>query len=74
MDILLRKLLRPRLTVLDGKYEVLTPSPDFNTVFLAFHSAQHYALGFAMHHLCDWACLLKKQGLKIPEGVTDERF
>lgn len=30
--------------------------------------------GFAMHHLCDWACLLKKQGLKIPEGVTDERF
>ena len=27
-----------------------------------------------MHHLCDWACLLKKQGLKIPEGVTDERF
>lgn len=74
MDKLLKDLLQPVPTELDGKYEILIPPPAFNTVFLAFHAAQHYARGLALHHLCDWACLLNKYGLHIPEGVTDARF
>lgn len=74
MDKLLRELLQPVAAQLDGKYKILIPPPAFNTVFLAFHAAQHYARGLALHHLCDWACLLHKYGLHIPEGVTDVRF
>ncbi len=74
IDPLLRKLLQPQTTVLDGKYEILTPSVAFNTVFLAFHAAQHYGSGLALHHLCDWACLIHKYGLNIPKEVTDRRF
>lgn len=43
-------------------------------LFVAFHAAQHYGSGLVLHHLCDWACLLKKHGLHIPAGVTDRRF
>ncbi len=73
-DPLLRELLQPQATVLDGKYKILTPSAAFNTIFIAFHAAQHYGSGLALHHLCDWACLIHKYGLNIPEEVTDRRF
>ena len=73
-DALLEGLLQPVAVELDGKQEILIPSPAFNTVFLAFHAAQHYARGLALHHLCDWACLLGRYGLHIPEEVTDMRF
>ena len=33
------------------------------------HLAQHYARGLALHHLCDWACLLNRYGLHIPEDT-----
>lgn len=74
MDALLKELLQPVKVELNGNSEILIPSPAFNTVFLAFHAAQHHARGLALHHLCDWACLLGKYGLHIPEGVTDARF
>ena len=74
MDKLLQKLLQPVSAELDGKCSILIPSSTFNTVFLAFHAAQHYARGLALHHLCDWACLLNRYGLHIPEEVTDIRF
>lgn len=74
MDKLLQELLQPVSVELDGEYKICIPSPAFNTVFLAFHAAQHYARGLALHHLCDWACLLHKYGLHIPEEVTDVRF
>lgn len=74
MDKLLKDLLQPVPAELDGKHEILIPSPAFNTLFLAFHAAQHYARGLALHHLCDWACLLNRYGLQIPEGVADARF
>lgn len=74
MDKLLQKLLQPVSAELDGKYPIFIPSSTFNTVFLAFHAAQHYARGLALHHLCDWACLLNRYGLHIPEEVTDIRF
>ncbi len=73
-DPLLRQLLQPQPTLLDGKYEVLTPSVAFNTIFIAFHAAQHYGSGLALHHLCDWACLIHKYGLHLPEEVTDRRL
>lgn len=73
-DRLLKGLLQPVEAELDRGHRILVPSPAFNTVFLAFHAAQHYARGLALHHLCDWACLLCKQGLHIPDEVTDVRF
>ena len=74
MDKLLQELLQPVSVELDEEYPILIPSSSFNTVFLAFHAAQHYARGLALHHLCDWACLLNRYGLHIPEEVTDVRF
>lgn len=74
MDRLLRELLQPVPAELEGGCTVLVPSAPFNTVFLAFHAAQHYARGLALHHLCDWACLLNRYGLHIPREVTDLRF
>lgn len=74
MDALLRTLMQPVSVEPEKGCPVLIPSPAFNTVFLAFHAAQHYARGLALHHLCDWACLLNRYGLHIPDGVTDTRF
>lgn len=70
VEKLLHESLNPQMTELcGGKYSVLTPSPEFNTLFLSFHAAQHFGSGLALHHLCDWFCLLKRYGLKIPNGV-----
>lgn len=69
----LKENMNPQPTVLaDG--EVLTPSPMFNKLFVAFHAAQHTAGGLALHHLCDWACLLNHCGMRMPDGLTDRRF
>lgn len=69
----LKEQMHPQLTTLDSG-RVLTPPPLFNMLFIAFHAAQHYGSGLALHHLCDWACLLKRHGLRMPAGVTDRRF
>ncbi len=69
----LRRHLNPQPTVL-GSGQVLTPSPPFNLLFVAFHAAQHYGNGMTLHHLCDWACLLKHYGPQLPEGVADRHF
>lgn len=74
MDPVLRRLMNPLEVTLCGKYRVKTPSPAFNTLFLAFHAAQHYTHSLKLHHLCDWACLLHRHGLHLPEEVTDRRF
>ncbi len=73
VEELLHKNLNPQITELcGGKYKVLTPSPEFNTLFLSFHAAQHFGTGLALHHLCDWFCLLKRCGLKLPDNVNDQ--
>ena len=75
VDALLQQCLQPQLTdLLDGTCRILTPSPAFNTLFLAFHASQHYGSGLALHHLCDWAMLIKRHGLKLPEALTDIHF
>lgn len=72
---LLKQCLQPQTTrLLEGECSILTPSPAFNTLFLAFHASQHYGCGIALHHLCDWAMLLKCHGLQLPQELTDKRF
>lgn len=72
-DAYLRTLLNPEeVTLLDGKYKLHVPSPEFNTLFLAFHAIQHYGNGLCLHHFCDWACLINKYGLHIPPGMQDK--
>ena len=69
------KDLQPQSTpLLNGEYRIWTPSPTFNTLFLAFHAAQHYGSGLALHHLCDWAMLIHRHGLQLPQELTDKRF
>lgn len=75
VENLLKKVMDPRPTeLLSGKYTILTPSPAFNTLFLAFHAAQHYGSGLALHHLCDWAMLITRHGVQLPDALTDKRF
>ena len=75
VEPLLKQSLKPQATdLLEGKVSILTPSPAFNTLFLSFHSAQHYGDGMALHHLCDWAMLIARHDLQIPEALTDKRF
>lgn len=72
-DQLLHKHMEPTLTTL-AVGQVLTPSATFNSLFLALHAARHYGSGLALHHLCDWAVMLKHYGLLMPAEVTDKRF
>lgn len=71
----LKQCMHPQVTgLLDGKYRILTPSPAFNTLFIAFHASQHYGSGIALHHLCDWAMLIKHHGIQMPQELTDKSF
>lgn len=71
----LKQCMQPQVTrLLNGRYQILTPSPAFNTLFLAFHASQHYGNGIALHHLCDWAMQIKHHGIQIPQELTDKRF
>ena len=75
MNALLHQVLAPQTTeLLGGECRISTPSPAFNTVFIAYHAAQHYGGGLALHHLCDWAAILIRYGLHLPEKVTDKGF
>ena len=72
---LLKQCLQPQVTdLLEGECSILTPSSAFNTLFLAFHASQHYGSGIALHHLCDWAMLVKCYGLQLPQELTDKHF
>ena len=37
-----------------------------------FHALQHYFAGIALHHLCDWAIILRRYGLHIPNEIKDK--
>lgn len=72
-DAVLHRELKPRTVALaEGKVQI--PSPAFNALFIAFHALQHYGTGIALHHLCDWAVILKHYGWLIPEEIKDKRF
>lgn len=74
VDAWLRQNLRPVRVELATGDSIQIPSPEFNMIFVAFHAAQHYTHGLVLHHLCDWACLLNRLGLRIPEEIGDKRF
>ena len=73
VDNQLKELMHPQLVSL-GNGEIMVPSATFNTLFIAFHAVQHYGSGLALHHLCDWAVLISRFGLHVPDGVKDKRF
>lgn len=70
----LRTCLNPEVAELKGGGHVLIPSSEFNTLFVAFHNFLHYGGGLSLHHLCDWACIIKKHGVVLPEELTDRYF
>ena len=72
-EVLLRELKPEKATLAEG--EILIPSATFNTLFIAFHSLQHYGSGLSLHQLCDWAMILKHYGLNIPKEMMQyKRF
>ena len=74
VEKILKDCLQPEhVELLEGK-RILIPSASFNTLFVAFHAAQHYGSGLALHHLYDWGCIIKKYGLNIPQEITDRHF
>ena len=70
---LLNRYLSPREVAL-AEGRVLIPSPAFNALFIAFHALQHYGSGLALHHLCDWAMILKQYGLNLPKEIDFKPF
>ena len=73
-DLLHRCLCLEEVELLGGDCRILIPSPQFNTLFVAFHALQHYGSGLCLHHLCDWAVILRKHGLHLPDELTDAPF
>lgn len=68
-------ILNPvKAKLLDGECDILVPSPQFNTVFLAYHTFQHFGSGIALHHLYDWANHIKNNGLNLPDSITETTF
>ena len=75
LNDLLREVLEPQVAELyNGEYKILVPSPTFNTLFISCHAFQHYGSGIALHHLYDWATILKNHGLHIPDRIKNEKF
>ena len=75
LDTYLKTIMNPCTeSVLDGAYNIVVPSVPFNTLFIAYHAIQHYGNGLCLHHLCDWACLLNRYGLQIPDDMKDKNF
>ena len=75
MDNLLHDILKPEsIALCNDKYRINIPSHEFNGLFIPFHAAQHYGNGIKVHHLFDWACILKQYGWCVPSAVKDERL
>ena len=70
---ILHKSLEPQEAELTTGDRILIPSDRFNTLFVGFHALAHYGSGLALHHLYDWACMLKKCGLDLPKEIMADR-
>ena len=71
----LQKDLQPTEVKLhNGDYKILVPSPQFNTLFISCHAFQHYGSGIALHHLYDWAAIIKNNGLHLPDSLDNTNF
>ena len=74
VEELLKNCINPVKATLPNGGVVLTPSSEFNTLFVAYHNAMHYGSGFSLHHLVDWACVIRKYGLNLPKALKDKHF
>ena len=75
VDVILNEIVNPQPTeLLDGECKIYTPSIEFNTLFISFHAAQHCGTGLSLHHLFDWAVIINRYGLQIPEQLKDFHF
>jgi hypothetical protein len=75
LNELLLQVLEPRTAKLyNGEFNILVPSPMFNTLFISCHAFQHYGSGITLHHLYDWATILKNHGLHLPCELKNEKF
>ncbi len=73
-DMILHENFTPQKAVMDGKYEIMVPSPGFNSLFVIIHALQHFTLGLCLHHLCDCALVIKKAGLELPLQIRNSHF
>ena len=73
MEDFLERNMKPSIVALPSG-EIFVPSAAFNTVFVALHTFQHYCAGISLHHLCDWAVILMRYGLCIPNEVNDKSY
>ena len=71
-EILHRELNPQTVELVEGKVQI--PSPAFNALFIAFHALQHYGSGVALQHLCDWAMILKHNGLQLHPELESKPF
>lgn len=70
VERILHRCMNPQVTPLvEG--EVLTPSIAFNTIFIAFHALGHFPGMMTLHHLYDWAVLIKQHGLHLPDDLKE---
>ena len=75
LDEFLHKVVGPEeVQLYNGEYKILVPSPMFNTLFISCHAFQHYGSGIALHHLYDWAVILKNYGLHLHCELENEKF
>lgn len=71
----LKNSLNPMRVTIGNGHEVLIPSHEFNSLFVAFHALQHYGCGLTLHHIYDWACIIRRNGLSLFDIVqTDKHF
>ena len=64
----------PVMVSLVEQHRINIPTNEFNTLFISFHALVHAGKGLSLHHLCDWACLLKRNGLHLPEELKENVF
>lgn len=70
VEKMLKRCMNPQVTpLLEG--EVLTPSVAFNTLFISFHALGHFPGMLNLHHLYDWAILIKQYGIQLPDDLKD---
>lgn len=74
VERILSEKVAPHQVTLETGNQILIPSDEFNVLFVAFHTAQHYGSGITLHHLYDWACLINRFGLMLPHTLSERHF
>lgn len=73
-ELILHRCLNPQRVELCGGQSIMIPSDKFNLIFTALHALQHYGCGLSLHHIYDWACLVKKFGIEAMAECNDKHF